>query len=60
MLTFAISVLFGLVAFAALAQIYASVSHGVRRARLIAAELARQPRPLLRSDRPAMARFATA
>lgn len=39
MLTVAISLLFGFVAFAALLQIHASVSHGVRRGRSILAEL---------------------
>jgi hypothetical protein len=40
MLTVALSLLFGLVAFAALAQIYLSVSAGMRRGRQILAELA--------------------
>ena len=44
MLTIALSLLFGLVAFAALAQIWISVSAGLARGRLIVAELSRQDR----------------
>ncbi len=44
MLAIAISLLFGVVAFAAVAVIHASVAHGARRARLILAELAGTPR----------------
>ena len=42
MLTVALSLLFGLIAFAALAQIWFSVGTGVKRGRLILAELSRQ------------------
>ena len=42
MLTVALSLLFGLIAFAALAQIWFSVGAGVKRGRLIVAELSRQ------------------
>ena len=41
MLTIALSLLFGLVAFAALAQVYFSVNAGMRRGRAILAELSR-------------------
>ena len=51
MLTVAISLLFGFIAFAALAQIHWAVGHGVRRARLIAAELA-AAQPGVRPHRP--------
>ncbi|MBN9507082.1 MAG: hypothetical protein J0I69_13780 [Altererythrobacter sp.] len=48
MLAIAISLLFGAVAFAAVTVIHAAVTRGVRRARLIRAELAMQeaPRPV--------------
>jgi hypothetical protein len=52
MLTIALSLLFGLVAFAALAQIWFSVSTGVNRARLILAELSRQQPVRAKSVRP--------
>jgi len=42
MLTVTLSVLFGLIAFAALAQIWFSIGAGVKRGRLILAELSRQ------------------
>ena len=60
MLTIAISVLFGLIAFAALVQIHAAVSYGARRARLIAGKLSRQPKPRLQPHRQTAAGFATA
>ena len=44
MLTIAISVLFGLIACAALVQIHASAGQGIRRGRLIMAELVRDER----------------
>jgi hypothetical protein len=44
MLTIALSLLFGLVALAALAQIWVSVDTGLKRGRLILAELSRQER----------------
>ena len=54
MLAVAISLLFGLVAFAALAQIHASVSRGLRRGRLILAELsAATPTGEVRPERQA-------
>ena len=43
MLTVALSLLFGLVAFAALVQIYFSVGAGLKRGRLIVAELSSAP-----------------
>ena len=43
MLTIALSLLFGVVAFAALAQIYGSVSAGMKHGRAILAELERAP-----------------
>ena len=49
MLTIALSVLFGLVAFAALAQIWISIGAGVKRGRLIAAELSREERAAARA-----------
>ena len=49
MLTIALSLLFGLVAFAALAQIYASVSAGMKSGRAILAELSRQERAAVRA-----------
>jgi hypothetical protein len=49
MLTIALSLLFGLVAFAALAQIYFSVSAGMKRGRLILAELSRQEHAAVRA-----------
>ena len=42
MLTVSLSLLFGLIAFATLAQIWFSVGTGVKRGRLILAELSRQ------------------
>ena len=42
MLTVTLSLLFGLIAFAALAQIWFSVGAGVKRGRVILAELSRQ------------------
>ena len=60
MLMIAISVLFGLIAFAALVQVHAAVSFGARRARLIAGELARQPKPRLQPHRQTAARFVPA
>jgi hypothetical protein len=53
MLTVALSLLFGLVAFTALAQICVSVSAGVRRWRLILAELSAGERVRARTLRPA-------
>ena len=53
MLTVALSLLFGLVAFAALVQIYASVSAGMVRGRLILAELSAGERYRVRPLRPA-------
>ena len=49
MLTIALSLLFGLVAFAALAQIYASVSAGLKRGRAILVELSPQERAIVRA-----------
>jgi hypothetical protein len=56
MLTIALSVLFGLVAFAALAQIYDAVGTGLKRGRLILAELSRQERAAVKvkATRPAL------
>jgi hypothetical protein len=63
MLTVALSLLFGLIAVAVLAQIYVSVSTGLRRGRQILAELsagedvrARPLRPAHPLGRPAFAR----
>ena len=44
MLTIVLSVLFGFIAFAALAQIHLAIGHGLRRGRLIVAELSRAER----------------
>ena len=52
MLAVALSVLFGFVAFAAIAQIHASVGQGVRRGRLILAELARTDRAVKARSAP--------
>ena len=52
MLTVALSMLFGLVAFAAFAQIYVSVSAGLRRSRQIMAELSAVDRLRGRTLRP--------
>ena len=52
MLTIALSLLFGLIAFAALAQIWFSVGAGVKRGRLILAELSRQQPVRAKSVRP--------
>jgi len=49
MLTIALSLLFGLIAFAALAQVGTSVSTGMTRGRLILAELSRQERAAARA-----------
>lgn len=49
MLAIAISVLFGLIAFAALAQIHASVSQGFRHGQRLVGELARDERETLRA-----------
>jgi hypothetical protein len=49
MLTVALSLLFGFVAAAALAQIFLSVSAGLARGRLILAELSREERVSLRA-----------
>ena len=49
MLTIAISLLLGLIAFAALAQISVSVNAGMKRARLILAELSGQERAPIRA-----------
>ena len=63
MLTVALSLLFGLIGFAALAQIYISVDAGMRHGRQVLAELsagkhvrARQLRPARPTGRPAFAR----
>lgn len=53
MLTVALSLLFGLIAFAALAQIYVSVRAGMRRRRQILAELSAGERLRARPLRPA-------
>ena len=53
MLTVALSLLFGLIAFAALAQIYLSVIAGLARGRRIMAELAAGERVRARPLRPA-------
>jgi hypothetical protein len=53
MLTVALSLLFGLIAFAALAQIYVSVSAGIGRGRRIMAELSAGERVRARPLRPA-------
>ncbi len=49
MLTIALSLLFGLVAFAALAQIWLSVSAGIKHGRAILAELSRHERATVRA-----------
>ena len=46
MLTIALSLLFGLIAFAALVQIHLSVSAGLRHGRAVLAELSRQERAM--------------
>jgi len=63
MLTVALSLLFGLMGFAALAQIYISVGAGMKHRRQVLAELAagkrfraRQLRPARPMGRPAFAR----
>jgi hypothetical protein len=53
MLTVALSLLFGLVAFAALAQVYISVGAGIARGRQIMAELSAGKRLRERPLRPA-------
>ena len=53
MLTVALSLLFGLAAFAALAQIYLSVNAGMRRGRQILAELSAADRLRTRKLPPA-------
>jgi hypothetical protein len=53
MLTVALSLLFGLIAFAALAQIYVSVNAGLARCRRIMAELAAGERVRARPLQPA-------
>ena len=53
MLTIALSLLFGLVAFAALAQIWVSLGAGLTRGRVILAELSREGRAVrAKSARP--------
>lgn len=53
MLTVALSLLFGLIAFAALAQIYVSVNAGLARGRRIMAELSAGESVRARPRRPA-------
>jgi hypothetical protein len=48
MLAIAISLLFGVATFAAVAVIHASIVQGIRRAPLILAELSGEPRPASR------------
>ena len=63
MIAVAISLLFGLALFAALAAIHGSLAHGAYRARQILAELAAlegSKAPLSRGSRAAPARFAAA
>ena len=66
MLTIAISLLLGLIAFAAVAQISVSVNAGMKRARLILAELSGQERAPIRAtparlrDLPSGRRLAVA
>ena len=64
MLTVALSLLFGLIAFAALAQIWFAVGAGVKRGRLILAELSRQQpvraKPVRRRARPEWPALAAA
>ena len=68
MLTIVLSLLFGVIAFAALAEIRASVAKGLQRGRLIRAELAKASPPraalsrevALRSPRPAALRHVAA
>ena len=60
MLTIVLSLLFGLIAFAALAQIWMSLGAGLKRGRLIIAELSRDERaarakPARPLSRPALA-----
>jgi hypothetical protein len=49
MLTVALSILFGFVAFAALAQIHLAIGQGLRRGRLILAELSHAERAAVRA-----------
>ena len=60
MLAIALSLLFGFIAFAAIAQIHASVGYGARRGRLILAELARNERRVTRPAASPARRLAAA